>query len=74
LLRKAYTVGDAVHPCKSKKSAYKPGSVEGNHSSVDPRHQGPLAAYPEARTNRRCLEPCGKRLLPYLALLHVGFT
>ena len=39
------------------KSACKPGSVEGNHSSKDPCRQGPQAAYPEARTNRRCLEP-----------------
>jgi hypothetical protein len=55
LLRKAYTVGHHRDPCKSKKSACKPGSVEGNHSSMDPRRQGPLAAYPEARTDRRCL-------------------
>jgi hypothetical protein len=53
LLRKAYTVGHHLDHCKLK-SACKPGSVESNHSSKDPCRQGPQAAYPEARTNRRC--------------------
>jgi len=39
LLRKAYTVGYNLDPCK-KKSACKPGSVESNHSSRTPVTRG----------------------------------
>ena len=39
LLRKAYTVGHHLDPCK-KKSACKPGSVESNHSSRTPVTRG----------------------------------
>ena len=41
---------------------------------MDPRRRRSLAAYPEARTNRRCLAALRPQLLPYLALLHVGFA
>src|SRR6185437_10567544 len=40
----------------------------------DPRRRGPLAAYPEARADRRCRLCCQSPLLPYLALLQVGFA
>ena len=41
----------------------------------DPRRRGPQAAYPEARADRRCTCPRkGSGLLPYLALLQVGFA
>src|SRR6185437_2912327 len=40
----------------------------------DPRRRGPLAAYPEARADRRCALCCQSPLLPYLALLQVGFA
>ena len=41
---------------------------------LDPRHRGPRAAYPEARADRRCVLCCQSPLLPYLALLQVGFA
>src|SRR5205814_8105160 len=34
----------------------------------------PQAAYPEARADPRCPKPDGNGLLPYLALLQVGFA
>ena len=48
-----------------RESACKPGSVEGNHSSKDPCHHGPRAAYPEARADRRCVHRLrGERCFP----------
>ena len=57
-----------------KKSACKPGSVEGNHSSGVP-----VTGNLKRPTRKRAridaaLSQNGTRLLPYLALLHVGFT
>ncbi len=90
LAREVYTVVGRRHRCKAflpalrgcntvgscvktqGEPACKPGSVEGNHSSGTPVAEG--LKRPTRKRARTALRPVSGSLLPYLALLQVGFA